>query len=845
MTAGSITYDFNQAVTIILSSILWMMQPILTGLSDDEVIISRKQNGNNTFHLKDEHAFLHILKEVALEPMFILLLGACTIYIILKHYEEGIIMLVSIFIVAGISFFQEYRSRNAVQALRKLASPKVKVIRNGEEIKVASEEIVVSDIMRLEEGENISCDGEIILANDFSVNESLITGESFAIYKSADEEVYKGTLVTSGSATVRVTAVGNKTVFGKIGLSLQEIEVVKTPLQLQIQTFVRRMVWFGAVAFVLVFAFNYYHSKSFLYGLLQGLTLAMSVLPEEIPVAFSAFQALGAFRLLKNNIIVKHPQFVETLGSATVICIDKTGTITQNLMHIEFVYDEASRQSIENKASNRLPENLIEYAMWSSETEPFDPMEKAIHDLYNKTAAIDKRTQFKQVYEYPISGRPPMMTHLFKNENGETIIAAKGAPEAILSNTNLSVPEIRHIEEQSLQYATQGYRVLGVGKGLWNGKEYPLSQAEFRFEFLGLIAFNDPPKPNIAETISAFHEAGIQIKIITGDYAETAVAIAKQIRLNSAYDFLTGKEVLQLSFEELRQKVKSVNIYARMFPEAKLKVINALKGNGEVVAMTGDGVNDTPALKAAHIGIAMGERGSEAAKSIASIVITDDDLGHMTDAVVLGRKIYDNLKKAIQYIVSIHIPIILIVTLPLLFTWKFVNFFSPVHVIFLELIMGPTCSIIYENEPIEPGTMQRPPRRLIATFLSGKQLQTSIVQGLIITAGCLGIGYYFIQRNYDEATVRTVIFITLLFSNVFLTLVNRSFSYSVLTTLKYKNKLIILILFITLVFVFCSLYMPYVRNLFLLEAIQLKYVANCLAVAFGCTFWVEFFKQKS
>lgn len=821
-----------------------MISPVLKGLSNDEVINSRSLHGDNIFHLKEERNFLYAVKDVVLEPMFIMLLLACTAYFFIRQYQEGFIMLVSIFIVTGISFFQEYRSRNAILALKKLSAPKVTVIRNGEEIKIASEEIVVNDIVRLEEGENIACDGKIINANDFSINESLITGESFAVYKNINDDVYKGTLVTSGSATVNVIAVGNKTMFGKIGLSLQEIEVVKTPLQMQIQSFVKRMVWFGAAAFVLVLVINYYHSRSFLFGLLQGLTLAMSVLPEEIPVAFSAFQALGAFRLLKNNVIVKQPQFVETLGSATVICIDKTGTITQNLMHIEFVYDEASKQSIQNNDSNKLPENLIEYAMWSSETEPFDPMEKAIHDLYKKISAVDKRSQFKQVHEYPIGGKPPMMTHIFKNENGETIIAVKGAPEAILRNTNLSVTEIKHIEEQSLQFAKQGYRVLGVGKAIWNEKHYPVSQEEFTFEFLGLIAFNDPPKQNMVDIIRTFHEAGIQVKIITGDYAETAVAIAKQINLNTAYEYLTGKEVLELSPEEVRQKVKTVNIFARMFPEAKLKVINALKENGEVVAMTGDGVNDTPALKAAHIGIAMGKRGSEAAKAVASIVITDDDLIHMTDAVALGRKIYDNLKKAIQYIVSIHIPIILIVTLPLLFAWKFVNFFSPVHVIFLELIMGPTCSIIYENEPIEPGTMQRAPRKLITTFLSGKQLQTSIVQGLMITAGCLGLGYYFMQHNADVSTVRTIIFITLLFSNIFLTLVNRSFQYSIITTLRYKNYMVPIVILITLAFIFCLLFIPFIRALFLLQTISLNAIIACLIVAFISTMWIELFKHK-
>src|SRR5690348_5802940 len=464
------------------------------GLTDDEVARSRQQHGSNQLLSTEDRTFFHVVKDVALEPMFILLLAACAVYFFMHQYDEGFIMLVAIFIVAGISFFQDYRSRSAVQALKKISAPNAKVIRNGKQVSIATDDIVTGDILLLEEGESIAADGNIISANDFSVNEAVITGESFPVFKNEpDELVFRGTLAASGSAIVKVVAVGNKTEFGKIGLALKEIAPAKTPLQIQIHKFVRNMVWFGAIAFIIVFIINYYHSKSFLFGLLQGLTLAMSVLPEEIPVAFSAFQALGAFRLLKNNIIVKQPQFVETLGSATVICIDKTGTITQNLMHIEFVYNEASKQSIQNTASNKLPENLIEYAMWSSETEPFDPMEKAIHALYKNVATVDKRLQYKQVHGYPISGKPPMMTHIFKNENDETIIAAKGAPEAILRNANLSIAEIKHIEEQSLQYAKQGYRVLGVGKGIWNDKHYPVSQEEFRFEFLGLIAFNDPP----------------------------------------------------------------------------------------------------------------------------------------------------------------------------------------------------------------------------------------------------------------------------------------------------------------------------------------------------------------
>ncbi len=815
-----------------------------TGLTAEQVIASRNTNGSNALEMQEDRVFWHVLKEVVLEPMFILLAAACIIYFFVGQYREGIIMAISVLIVAGISLFQEYRSRNAIQALKKLAASKATVMRDGKPVQVSTEEIVLGDVMLITEGESLAADGLIIAANDLSLNESILTGESFPVSKNADNNnaVYKGTLVTSGSATIEVNAIGNKTMFGKIGLSLKEITIVKTPLQNQVRSFVKNMVWIGSVAFLLVVGFNYYHSGNLLGSFLQGLTLAMSILPEEIPVAFSTFQALGAFRLLRNHVIVKQPQYVETLGSATVICADKTGTLTQNRMSIEYLYDASTKTSLHVSKDALLPALLLEYAMWSSETNPFDPMEQAIHKLYQENASTDKRLLFQQVHEYPIGGRPPMMTHIFKDDNGTIVIAAKGAPEAILRQSNLSVAALKHIEEQSLEYAKKGFRVLGVGKGEWSEKKWPVSQEEFAFEFLGLIAFQDPPKENTAETIRQFYNAGIQLKIITGDYAETAMAIAGQIKLKNDGQVLLGKDILQLSTIELQGKVKDVNIYARMFPEAKMKVINALKDNGEIVAMTGDGVNDAPALKAAHIGIAMGKRGSEVARSAASLILVDDDLSHMIDAVAIGRKIYDNLKKAIQYIVSIHIPIILIVTLPLLLMWKFTDIFSPVHVIFLELIMGPTCSIIYENEPMEPGTMMRPPRKMGATFLSFKQLLVSIIQGLVITAGCLVLGYYYLHEGMDDKTVRAVIFISLLFCNIFLTLINRSFRYTIFKTIRYKNNLVPLIVTITLIFIAGLLYIPFLQQLFQLTSIGIITLLTCIGTAFLSTCWIEIWK---
>lgn len=814
----------------------------MNGLSAAEVLARRNKYGSNTIELKADRVLLIVLKEIALEPMFLLLLAACVIYFITGQQQEGIIMLIAIFLVAGISIFQEYRSRNAISALKKLSQAHVRVIRDGAEIKINIDEVVMDDIIIAEEGEIIAADASVLEARDFTVNESILTGEAYSITKQIGEQLYRGTLVTSGRAVGKVMAVGKNTSFGKVADAVQEVETEKTPLQQQIRSFVKYMVLIGGIEFVIVVVLNYVQTREIVASILQGLTLAMSIIPEEIPVAFSTFQALGAFRLLKQNIIVKQPQFVETLGAASVICTDKTGTLTENKMSIEWLYDGHTGKKINAREKN-LPLELIEFSMWSSETSPFDPMEKAIHQLYEKNTQLDTRAHHEQIHEYPISGTPPIMTHVFQHRvYGEHVIAAKGAPERIIRICKLPEEKAMAIAQQAQVFAQEGLRVLGVAKGFWHDTEWPEDQDDFNWQFLGLIAFQDPPKANSKETISQFISAGIQVKMITGDYPETALAIANQIGLQAGKEVLTGEKVNHLSLNELQEKVKTVNIFARMFPEAKLKIINALKQNGAVVAMTGDGVNDGPALKAAHIGIAMGKRGSELAKGAASLILADDDLGHMVDAVALGRKIYDNLKKAIQYIVSIHIPIILIVTLPLVLGWIFTDIFSPVHVIFMELIMGPTCSIIYENEPMEAGTMNRPPRVMTNTFLSFRQLLISIIQGLMITAGCLIIGYVYLQQDYGNDTVRTIIFTTLLLCNVFLTLVNRSFYFSVFQTLRYKNHLLPGILTITILFIVALLFMPPLQALFKTTTLSMEQFLYCAGTALVSTWWIEIIK---
>jgi len=814
------------------------------GLTAMQVQESRRQHGSNIAEQEKRSVLVGVLWGIVKEPMFLLLLVTCVIYFALGQLQDGFIMLAALLLVSGISLFQDYRSTSAVQALNKLAAPRARVIRDGQKVSIPAEEIVVGDLVLLEEGIIIQADGTLLASNDLTVNQSVLTGESFAIAKStvADNTVYKGTLVTSGGGRMKVTAVGRHTRFGQIGQSLREVETPPTPLQRQIHDFVRKMVMAGIVAFAIVVGVNLYLSGSFNAAFLQGLTLAMSILPEEIPVAFSTFQALGAYRLLRKQIIVKRPQYVETLGAATVICVDKTGTLTQNKMEIVYVFDAIENRSVSLKGHAPLPQELIEYAMWSSETAPFDPMEKAIHQLYGRSADTDLRPLYEQVHEYPLDGVPPMMTHVFRNAAGRTVIATKGAPEAVLRSSDLTQEQRAGFLAKSREYAGKGYRVLAVGKAADVYKQWPARQEDFVFRFLGLLVFEDPIKDSTPATVRSFRQAGITVKMITGDYAETAMAIAAQAGLDTSGPVLMARDVMDMAEEALQQRAMATDVFVRMFPEAKLKVVNALKAAGEIVAMTGDGVNDAPALKAAHIGVAMGQRGSEVAKSAASLILVNDDLRGMTEAIALGRKIYDNLQKAIRYIISIHIPIILIVILPLLLLWKFTAIFFPVHVIFLELIMGPTCSIIYENEPVEAGTMTRAPRRITYTFLSFRQLLVSILQGLAITAGCLGIGYYYGQTGASDGTVRTVIFITLLFSNIFLTQLNRSFVYAVWKTIRYRNPLVPLVIGLTLVFIALLLYVPAVRALFQLQTLTLPVLATCISVAFLSTIWLELVK---
>lgn len=815
----------------------------IQGLTSEQASALLLKNGPNALTFYKKKKLLTILLQLVKDPMIILLLTAGLIYFLSGKTQDGIFLSLAILFQSIVSTYQFNRSQNALEQLKEVTQSKSKVIRDGETKEINSSDVVVGDYLLVEEGTLVSADGIIEYISDFTVNESLLTGESLPVNKVLQQNIYNGTSVVSGIAIAKVSATGMQTELGKIGKSLEDITEEKTPLEIVINRFVKNMAIIGSIVFGIVWITNFSKSQELISSLLESLTLAMSILPEEIPVAFTTFMALGTWRLMKMNIIAKQMKTVETLGCATTICIDKTGTITENKMTLAkiipandfLVIDVSNIHSLEAK-------QLVTYAMWASEPIPFDQMEKDIHRIYTDCTNHDNRGNFKLIHEYPLGGVPPMMTHVFEDASGKRIIAAKGAPEAVMHQSNLSESEQVQILHHVNLLSQQGYRVLGVASGDASNNHLPDTQEELKLRFEGLLGFYDPPKQHIQKVLSDFYQAGIRVNIITGDHTQTTLAIAKQIGFKHNENILTGAELMNLTDSELKVRVANTNIFTRMFPDAKLRVITTLKELHETVVMTGDGINDGPALKAAHIGVAMGKKGTDVAKQAASLVLLDDDLSSIVNAIAMGRRIYANLKKAIQYIISIHIPIIMVVFLPLLFNWPYPHIFDPIHIIFLEMIMGPTCSIIFENEPMEKNLMSQKPRIQGTNFLQWRELSTSIAQGIAITLGTLLVYHYSVYSGGTEAYTRTLVFTTLVVANIFLTLSNRSFYDSIFKTLFYKNNLVLIIIGITTTLLALMLYTDYLREFFQFESFKNQDILLAISVGILSVLWYELVK---
>lgn len=816
----------------------------IPGLPPHEIAQLQNQYGKNVLDPGAKRRFVRIIWDIIKEPMFILLVIACALYFILGEVSEGLLMLAAMCIVTTISLYQEVKSSHAVQALKQLAEPKVTVIRGGVESIIPAEELVPGDIILLSEGMKIPADAVMLQGNDFTVNESIITGESLPVEKQAGPEntmLYQGSTVNSGKCVARVTSTGNNTVLGKIGKAVGTDYSSKTLLQLQLGFFVRRLAMFGLIAFAIIFFVNYIYHREWAVSLLFALTLAMSVIPEEIPVAFSSFMALGAYKMSKLGIISRQPQVVENLGTVNVICLDKTGTITENKMQVKKIYDHANRALVDLEGDTKmLNKNVLLYGMLASEQDPFDPMELAIWDAYRLVGEKNGEAH-QMIYEYPLEGHPPMMTHVYEIA-GTKVAAGKGGSERIMQVCKLSGHDKNEVGLHIQTLASKGFRILGVASAIHTAPELPRQQDNFDWRFEGLLALYDPPKQNIKTVLREFYDAKIDVKLVTGDYAETAVNISSQVGITHHNRFMNGSLVMDLSDEQLSEEVKNVNVFARMFPEAKVKVIQALQRNGSIVAMTGDGVNDGPALKSAQIGIAMGHGGTEIAREAADLIITDDNLERLVAAIREGRKIFSNLKKAVRYIISIHIPIILTAALPVIFGWLYPNIFTPIHVIFLELIMGPTCSIFFEREPIEENVMQQGPRDSKSRLFTRHELLLSIVQGIIIAAGALGLYFYFMTGGASLEQTRTVVFTNLILSNIFLTYSNRSFTQTIYYTSRYKNNLAFVLLLISSLFLAALHLVPAIRNQFQLSVVTPGQFFISLAVAFISVMWFELYK---
>ena len=687
----------------------------LIGLSDAQALNRLKEEGYNDLPSAKPRSVFAIAFSVAREPMFMLLAACGAIYLLLGDKQDALMLLGFVFVVMGITFFQERKTERALDALRNLSSPRACVIRDGKQQRIPGREVVRGDIVMLVEGDRVPADAILLQCSSMTVDEALLTGESVAVRKQPSEMtgeiapqtaveqtmgapggddlpyVFSGTLVVQGKGTAQVLAIGTNTAIGRIGSALASIQPETTHIKLEIDSVVKIASWAGFALAGFVALWYGFMRSDWLNGFLSGITLAMALLPEELPVVLTIFLGLGAWRMAQKNVLTRHVPAIEMLGAATVLCVDKTGTLTQNKMAMAQLCASDLMIDLEQVPASNFPETfheVLEFAVLASHRDPFDPMEIAIRDCGLKLLAGTEHIHgaWQLIEDYPLTKELLAMSRVWQSPDfKQYIIAAKGAPEAIIDLCHLDARATQKIIQQVNALAEKGLRVLAVAKAKFSEQTLPEIQHDFAFEFIGLIALADPIRPTVTAAISEAHSAGIRVVMITGDYPATAMNIARQIGLESPDVVLTGQELSQLGDTELQNRIKTVNIFCRVVPEQKLRLVNAFKADGEIVAMTGDGVNDAPALKAAHIGIAMGGRGTDVARESASLVLLDDDFGSIEAAVKLGRRIFDNLSKAIAFIVAVHVPIIGLTLIPMVLGWPAV--FMPVHILFLQLII--------------------------------------------------------------------------------------------------------------------------------------------------------------
>ena len=784
------------------------------GLDAAEAARRLAAEGANTLARDATRRLWTVILGVLREPMFLLLMTCAGIYLTLGDLQEALILLGCVVVVISISVVQTRRTDRAVAALRDLSSPRALVIRDGVERRIAGAEVVRGDLVRLHEGDRVPADGSLLAATNLAVDESLLTGESMPVHKErTGEQVFAGTLVVRGHGLAEIVATGPRSELGKIGASLATLEAAPSRVQREVTRLVRIFGIGGALCCAGVLLLFGLGRGAWLEGLLAGVTLAISLLPEEFPLVLTVFLALGAWRLSRQRVLVRRIPALESLGAATTLCVDKTGTLTQNKMTLVALRADGATWSTGNDGPLAPGWHaLAEHAALASQRETFDPMDEACRRFLAAHAGAEAaHADWERIREYPLTPALLAVTHVWRTPTGATQVASKGAPEAIAGLCRLDEVAREAVRREVAAMADTGLRVLAVARADGPAGALPQEPGEFTFTWLGLLGLQDPPRPEAAAALAECRGAGIRVMMITGDYPGTAQAIGGAVGL-SATGLLTGSELATLGDAELAARLKGVEICARVLPDQKLRLVRALQAQGEVVAMTGDGVNDAPALKAAQIGVAMGERGTDVAREAAAIVLTRDDFTDLVAAVAEGRRIFDNLRKALGFIVAVHIPIAGIALVPLLFGLPLL--FHPIHIIFLELIIDPACSIVFEAEPAEPGLMRRPPRRHDAPLLDGRTLLLCCLQGLTALAACL-VGLYYGQVHLGQpiAVSQTVMFTTLILADIGLIFAHRSTTSSPLG-LRIRNRTLWWVVLGSLLMLLTTLLVPAIRDVF-------------------------------
>jgi len=833
----------------------------LKGLSEALVRESLKKYGYNEIPSQKKRSVFAIFFSVIKEPMLLLLIASGTIYLFLGEIQDALMLLSFVLVVVGITFYQERKTERTLEALRDLSSPRALVIRDGIQKRIAGREVVKDDIIVLNEGDRVPADATILSCSNILVDESLLTGESVAVRKSEWDGkdtikrpggddlafVYSGTLVVQGRGVARVNSIGMHTEMGKIGKAIAGIHQEDTLLQKEIGKIVRNFSIAGVALCLLVAVIYALQRGNWLNGILSGLTLSMAMLPEEFPVVLIIFLTLGAWRISKSRILTRRAPAIETLGASTVLCTDKTGTLTLNAMHLVSLSVNGLNYDIEK--SDSLPEalhNLMEYGILASQKDPFDPIEKEVKrrgELY-LSGSEHIHNNWKIVKEYPLSKQLLALSHVWESPDKQNyIIAAKGSPEAIADLCHFNQEQNVQLNKCIEEMANRGLRILGVAKASFRKKELPDLQHDFVFEFVGLLGFIDPVRPQVLASIKEAYDAGLRVIMITGDYPGTAINIAKETGLKNPDAYITGQELEAMDHLELQERIKTINIFARVVPEQKLLIVNALKANKDIVAMTGDGVNDAIALKAANIGIAMGERGTDVAREASALVLLNDDFSSIVQAVRLGRRIFENLKKAIAYIFAIHIPIAGMSFFPVLFNLPIA--LMPAHIAFMELIIDPACSTVFEASPEEKDIMKRPPRNLGEPLFGKKSLIFSLLQGIAIFIAVFLVFVLALYLKKGELEARTLSFAALVFANIMLIITNLSWSKNLPAIIKLKNKALWTVVLTAISALLLVIYVPVLRNLFHFSVLSVSDLLIALGSAVISLLWFEVFKKLS